>query len=272
MEAPGGFPFWLQGVLEREELFPHGSGLELLWLVWSQDGFVVAGAPCSVCERGSCPSRFITCWKRAAVATKPFGPKVLAMSWGCCVTHVSGSDPECLARPERLELPALCFEGSPRRPLSNCAAAGREYSLQFVASFPGFQKSLSPDRGGQGCVLLSMNEVPGPSMLCGNAQVRIVLSQTLPKILCGTRVIAARRAAAEDVDEWHSYDGAPKGTILELFSARLWQPCHRWNSPLDWAYSLCSRNSAAGRHSKFEFFFIADCRFHLLRTMRKRIK
>jgi hypothetical protein len=40
---------------------------------------VIEGAPCSVCERGSCPSRFIKCWKRAAVATKPFGPKVLPM-------------------------------------------------------------------------------------------------------------------------------------------------------------------------------------------------
>ena len=79
------------------------------------------------------------------------------------------------------------------------------WHIRFSSSrpFPVFKNRSRLTAAAKDAVLLSMNEVPGPPMLCGNAQVRIVLSQALPEILCGTRVITARRAAAEDVDEWH---------------------------------------------------------------------
>jgi hypothetical protein len=39
----------------------------------------------------------------------PFGPKVLPMSPEWNVTHVSGTDPNLMARPERFERPTLRF-------------------------------------------------------------------------------------------------------------------------------------------------------------------
>ncbi len=64
----------------------------------------------------------------------PFGPKMLPMFWVRCVTHVSRSDRERMARPGRLELPTLCLEGAPYKTLSAASGVACEQTRHLSRS------------------------------------------------------------------------------------------------------------------------------------------
>src|SRR6266852_2557423 len=104
-----------------------------------------------------------------------------------------------------------------RRTLSSRAPKRLQQFLQFLTSLTALQESFSPRRLGSRIVCFTMNQIPGPAILCGFRYPVVMLTQAVAEVRSMAHVQPIRGPAPQNIDVKHNKVARPERFELPTF-------------------------------------------------------